>query len=342
MIMYESHNVGIRSIGAYVPECIHDAEYISLKSGIPEDVVRDKIGIKQVHKAGDGESVSDMGTKAALQALERGGVAPSDIDLVVYCGSEYKDYYLFNCAARIKHNIRADNAESFEIHNLCSAGVYSLKIIKAMMLVDERLKKALVVSSSKEGDLINYKDSDSRFMFNFGDGAAAWILERDLGRNVILETAMIVDGQFASDVSVPGVGCANFRNFDNMPFEDRFLRVRDVKDMKARLDPVSLNHFYEAMDKAVERSGYRSSDVGFLAPIHMKKSMLDGILDHFGLPQHKTFLLSDYGHVQSADCFISMMEGERLGRLCDGDIVVAVSAGTGYTWASTVIKWGRI
>ena len=78
-----------------------------------------------------------------------------------------------------------------------------------MMLQDESLKRVLLVSSSKEGDLINYADGDSRFMFNFGDGAAAAVLERDLGRNVILESAMIVDGRFATDVSVPGVGCCN-------------------------------------------------------------------------------------------------------------------------------------
>ncbi len=340
--MYENHNVGIKCIGAYVPEGIHDAKYISEASGIPEEVVRDKFGIKLVHKAGPEESVSDMGTKAALRALEAGGVDPLELDMVVYCGSEYKDYYLFNCAARIKYNIKADNAESFEIHNLCSAGVYSLKILKSMMLVDERLKKVLVVSSSKEGDLINYKDSDSRFMFNFGDGAAAWILERDLGKNVILETAMIVDGQFATDVSTPGIGCVNFNNFDNMAWEDRFLRVRDVKDMKLRLDPITLGNFYKAMDLAVERSGYKPADVGYVAPIHMKKSMLDGILEHFELTDDNTFLLVDYGHVQSADCFISMMEGEQRGKLKDGDIVVTVSAGTGYTWASTIIKWGPL
>lgn len=340
--MIENVNVGILSIGSYVPEEIHDFNYISEQSGIPAEVVRDKFGIKQVHKAGPDESVSDMGTKAALKALEAAGLSPLDIDMVVYCGSEYKDYYLYNCAAQIKYNIKADNAESFEIHNLCSAGVYSLKVLKSMMITDERLQKVLVVSSSKEGDLINYKDSDSRFMFNFGDGAAAWILERNLGRNVILETAMISDGQFAADVSTPGIGCVNFGNFDNMPKEDRYLRVRDVKDMKRRLDPITLGYFYKVMDLAVERSGYKPADVGFLAPIHMKKSMLMGILEHFELTEDKTFLLVDYGHVQSADCFISMLEGSKCGRLQDGDIVVTVSAGTGYTWASTVIKWGPL
>ena len=196
--MKTNHNVGIRSVGSYVPDGIRDSVYISEASGIPEPVIREKFGIKQVHKAGPEDTVSAMGVKASLRALE--DISPDELDMVVYCGSEYKDFYMFNCAARIKEDIGAKNAVAFEIHSLCSAGVYSLKILKAMMLQDESLRKVLLVSSSKEGDLINYKDTDSRFMFNFGDGAAAVVLERDLGRNVILESSMIVDGQFSTDV----------------------------------------------------------------------------------------------------------------------------------------------
>lgn len=336
--MEKRHHVGIRSVGSYVPAGIRDSFYISEASGIPEPVIREKFGIKQVHKAGPEESVSSMGVKAAINALQ--GMDPKELDMVVYCGSEYKDYWMFNCAARIKEDLGAVNAVSFEIHNLCSAGVYSLKVLKSMMLQDESIKKVLVVSSSKEGDLINYKDSDSRFMFNFGDGAAAAVLERDLGRNEILETSMIVDGQFSYDVYVPAVGCCNRDKFEDFAPEDGYLRVTDLKDMKRRLDPVTLPNFYKVMDKAVALSGYKNEDVGFVAPICMKKSMLIGILDHFGLGEENSFLLDEYGHCQSADCYLSIEEGLRHGRLKDGDIVVTIAAGTGYTWASTVIKWG--
>jgi len=331
-------HVGIRSVGSYVPPAIRDSHYISEKSGIPEPVIREKFGIKQVHRAGPEDTVSAMGVKAAKAAL--GDLSPEDLDAVVYCGSEYKDYYMFNCAAKIKEDLGAVNAVAFEVHTLCSAGVWSMKVLKAMMLQDESLKRVLLVSSSKEGDLINYADTDARFMFNFGDGAAAMVLERDLGRNEILESSMIVDGQFSTDVYVPGIGCVNRDNIDNMSYEDRHLRVRDLADMKVRLDPITLDNFCKVMDDAVARSGYTNSDVGFVSPICMKKSMLIGLLEHFGLGEEKSFLLEDYGHCQSADCFISIEEGLRHGRLVDGDLVVCIAAGTGYSWASTCIKWG--
>lgn len=144
------------------------------------------------------------------------------------------------------------------------------------------MKHVLLVSSSKEGDLINYRDSDSRFMFNFGDGAAAALLERDLDENVILESAMIADGQFAADVSVPASGCRNFEGFRNMPMEDHFLRVLDVANMKERLDPITLGNFVSVIAKAADRSGFGRAHIDYLAPIFMKKSILLHLLDQFG------------------------------------------------------------
>lgn len=333
-------NIGIRSIGIYVPAGIRDSRYIGEASGIPEAVIREKFGIKQVHKAGPEETVSFMGAQAARRAL--GKFDPRDLDLVVYCGSEYKDYYLFNCAAKIQHDLGAVNAAVFEVHNLCSAGVWSLKILKSMMVMDPSLRHVLLVSSSKEGDLINYKDQDSRFMFNFGDGAAAVLLERGLDRNIILESAMIADGQFAEDVSVPGVGCKNFDHFAQMPWEDHFLRVMDVKSMKERLDPITLQNFAGVIAQAADKSGFGRDHIDFVAPIFMKSSILGYLMEQFGLSEDNTFVLDEYGHCQSADCFISLVEGEKCGRLKAGDRAVLVAAGTGYTWAATGIQWGPV
>lgn len=333
-------NVGIRSIGCYVPAGIRDSAWIGEASGIPQQVIREKFGIKLVHKAGPEETVSSMGVQAALRCLN--GFDPKDLDLVVYCGSEYKDYYLFNCAAKIQYDIGATNAAAFEIHNLCSAGVWGLKVLKSMMIQDPELRHVLMVSSSKEGDLINYRDSDSRFMFNFGDGAAAVLLERDYDQNIILESAMISDGRFATDISVPGVGCQNFDNFDNMPWGDRYLRVLDITSMKERLDPITLDNFAAVIARAADKSGFGRDHIDYLAPIFMKRSILNHLLGQFNLTEDNTFVLEEYGHCQSADCFISLAEGEKCGKLKAGDKAVLVSAGTGYTWAATGIQWGPV
>lgn len=331
--------VGIKDIQFYVPPTIQDSRYIAEKSGIPLQTIEEKFGIKQRHKAGPAEHVSDMAVAAARKILA--GIDPAEIDLVVYCGSEYKDYYLFNLAAKVQHAIGARNANAFEIHSLCSAGVLSLNILKSMMLCNPELKNVLLVSSSKETDLIGLDNPRARFMFNFGDGASAALLVKGHPGNRILSTHMITDGQFAEDVASYGVGSRNYYEKEVLDYPLRNLDVRDPVGMKERLDPISLNNFIEVIGKAAEKSGYKTTDIKFIAPIFMKRSILAHILDHFGLKEENSFILEDYGHCQSADAYIALAEAAKLGRLKDGDLAVMLGAGTGYTWAATAILWGN-
>ena len=335
----ETVNIGIKNMGVYFPEGIRDSLWLSEASGIPDDVIRKKFGINRIHKAEQDETVKDMAVKAALKALD--GFDPAGLDLVVYCGSEYKDFYLYNCAAGIQHAIGAVNANAFEIHSLCSAGAYSLKVLKSMMQVDPKLENVLLVTSSKESDLLDYRNERSRFMFNFGDGAAAVHLRRDLNTNVILETHMITEGQFSEDVAVPAIGCRNYDKVLKNGLDSRFiLDVPDIASMKERLDPITLSNFIKVIEMAALKSGYEYSDVNYLAAIFMKRSILLNILEHFRLREENSFVLEDYGHCQSADAFISLHKGLETGRVKDGDLVVLFGAGTGYTWAATAVKWG--
>ncbi|HRZ65973.1 MAG TPA: 3-oxoacyl-ACP synthase [Spirochaetia bacterium] len=329
--------VGIERLAYYVPPEIQTSEYIAAASGIPRDVIEQKFGIKQRHKAGPGEQVSDMGLEACRRAL--GDLDPGKLDLVVYCGSEYKDYYLYNLAAHVAERLGARNANAFEIHSLCSCGVWSLKVLKSMMLADPELRNVLLFTSSKETDVVDLSNQRSRFMFNFGDGAAAALLRRDGERNIILETRMITDGRFAADVAVYGVGSRNWHRLDSLDRSQRSLDLADPASMKERLDPISLGNFCSVVADAAARSGY-AGKIDFLAPIFMKRSILGGILSNLGLREEQTFVLEDFGHCQSADAYIACVEGEKAGRLKDGDLAVLFGAGTGYTWAATAVKWG--
>ncbi len=333
-------NIGIKNIGFYFPKEIHDSQWISDASGIPEEIIRTKFGISKVHKALSEETVRYMGSRAAEKALD--GMDPKELDLVVYCGSEYKDYYLYNCAAGIQHEIGAVNANAFEIHSLCSAGAWSLKVLKGMMQSDPLLRNVLLVSSSKETELLDYANERSRFMFNFGDGAAAVLLQRNLNQNIILETHMITDGRFAEDVSVPVIGCVNYDKAAREGLASRYiLDVPNVEGMKDRLNPITFANFIKVIETAAERSGYGRNDINYLAGIFMKRSILLDILENFNLEETNSFLLADYGHCQSADAFIALSKGVETGRVKDGDLAVLFGAGTGYTWAATAVKWGK-
>lgn len=344
--------IGIRSIGVYYPENIETSNDIADQSGIPEVVVREKFGIESKHKAAINETVSDMCIKAAQDCI-KGIIEPKDIDLIIYHGSEYRDYYLYNCSAHIQYKLGAVNAKTFEVHNLCSSGALSLQIAKSLIITQPELKNVLLVVGTRESDLIDYKNSRARFMFNFGDGAAACLVQKGYEKNQILETEMITDGRFAADVAVYGVGNVNYhRNkivdkcLQNVEAaEDGSigyygLDVADPKNMKDNLDPISLPNFCKVIGGAAQRSGYLRNEIDFLAPIFMKKSILNLILGEFGMNEEQSFILKNFGHVQSADAYIAVHEALKLGRIKEGDLVIMLGAGTGYSWAATAVRWG--
>ena len=352
--MMEEVAVGLRNIGVYYPEMVITSAEIAEKSGIPEIVIREKFGIESKHKAALGETVSDMCVEAARNCLE-GILKPEELDLIIYHGSEYRDYYLYNCAAHIQAKLGAKQANAFQISNLCSSGPLAVQLAKSLMLVHPELNNVLLVTGTRESDLVDYRNERARFMFNFADGAAACLLQRGYAKNRILETQMITDGSFATDVAVYGIGNSGYytneslsKNFLDVENDGRIgksvgyfgLDVADPVGMKERLDAVTLANFLKVINDAATKSGYSRSEINFLAPIFMKSSILNYLLEQLGMTPNQSFILQNFGHVQSADAYISLYEGFRLGRIRDGDLIILLGAGTGYTWAATAVKWG--
>lgn len=316
--------IGIAGIGYYVPEGSHDSAYIARETGIPEEVIREKFGIRRKARAAAGEQVSEMAVKAAKAAL--GEHDPAEVDMVIYHGSEYKDHIVWPIASYIQHQIGARRAFAYGVMALCASATVSLKIARDMLVADPELKTVLLVAATKEANLIDYANPRSRFLYNIADGAGAVLLKRGHSTNLLLASALVSDGQFARDVVIPA--------------GSTHLDVPNPESMKARLDPMSYANFMGVIRTAVTRSGYTMQDIRFLAATHMKRSIQKMLLRDLGLAEEQSFYLEDFGHVQSADQYIALKEGERLGRLKPGDLAVLVAAGIGYTWGASVVRWG--
>jgi len=107
--------------------------------------------------------------------------------------------------------------------------------------------------------------------------------------------------------------------------------------MKERLDEVSLPNFVRAAEGALARSGLTLADVDYLCGIHMKRSMHDAIVEALGSP--RASYLDDTGHMSGVDSLLALDRADRAGELADGDLVLLLAAGTGYTWAAAVVRW---
>jgi len=138
-------------------------------------------------------------------------------------------------------------------------------------------------------------------------------------------------------VKVPAGGSVEPASAESVRERRHFLDVADPASMKLGLDEVSLPNFVRAAEGALERSGATLAEVGYVCGIHMKRSMHGAIVDALGSP--RASYLDDTGHMSGVDPLLALDRAARAGELKEGDLVVLLAAGTGYTWAASVLRW---
>lgn len=331
--------IGLAGTAHYLPEKWMTAAEIAERSDIPEWVIAEKFGVRGKHIAADDEHVSDMSIEAGKKALEDAGIEASELDAVIYYGSTWKDHPVWHAAPRIADRLGAKNGFAFEMAYVSCGTPVALRMARNIMRGEEELQRVLIVAASKESHLIDYDDPGSRFTYNFGDGAAAAVLQRGLNRNVIDGCHMITDGSFSHHVKVPAGGSALPASHATVDAKEHLLRVEDTAGMKERLDPVTLPRFIEAAEKACEKSGLTLADIDFLAGIHMKRSMHDLLASELGIDN--AAYLDDTGHMSGVDPLLAIDRAAKDGTITSGDNILTLAAGTGYTWAGAVIRWGE-
>jgi 3-oxoacyl-[acyl-carrier-protein] synthase III len=325
--------VGLAATAAYLPERWMTAAQVADASGIPEQVIVEKFGLRGKHIAAADEHVSDLSVEAGRRLLDERGVDPAEIDCVLYYGSCWKDYAVWQASPWIAHRLGCVNAFAVEFDNVSHGTPAALRICRALFAGEPELRRLLLVAACRESYLLDYGNERARFMFNFGDGAVAGLLERDHPRNELLASHAITDGSLSLQVKIPGGGSVDRDGY-------RYLDVEDPSAMKERLDVTSLDNFVAAARGAVERSGARLEDVSYLCGIHMKRSMHAALLDALGVPAERAAYLDDTGHMSGVDPLLALDRAARAGELSDGDLVLLLAAGTGYTWAASVVRWG--
>jgi 3-oxoacyl-[acyl-carrier-protein] synthase III len=332
--------VGIVGIASCLPADWRSAAELAAATGIPEAVLVERFGLAGKHIAAPGEHVTDLASQAASKLLAETGVVSGDVDAVVYFGSTWKDYPVWQAAPRIAHELGCDRAFALELDYTSCGSPVALRVAKALITSDPRIRTLLLVGASCESRLIDYANKRSRFMFNFGDGAVAALLVRDHPVNRILETVMITDGSLSLHVKVPAGGSALPASAATVTARQHFLDVADPDVMRHRLAEVSLGNFLRVADRALTQSGHSTADIAYVVPIHMKRSMQTALLDGLGLTDSQAVYLADTGHMSGVDNLLGLDRLARGGRLRDGDVVLLLAAGIGYTWAATVLTWG--
>lgn len=330
--------IGIAATGLYIPSGHMDAAEVARASGISQEVIETRFGIRRKPRASAEEHPSFMAIQAARRCLEEANQDPARVDLLLWTGSEHKDYCVWSAGIKVQHELGCDHAWAMDLAARCSTNIVALKLARDIMRSDPSINTVLLAGGHRTADLVNYQNQRSRFLFNLSDAGSAILLKRGQGAEV-LETSIITDGAFSEDVIIPAGGTRNPASVQTVTGGMHYFDVPDPAGMKERLDRLSMENFVRVITQAVERSGYVVGDIAYLALLHMKRSAHDAVLSQLGLPPERSIYLDEYGHVGAPDQVISLRLALEWGLIKEGDLVVLASAGIGYTWAATAVRW---
>jgi len=336
----EEVNCGIVDIGLYFPQNVRTYKDIAKLSGIPEDVVLNKLGINKIYYPSEKDQTSDMAVRAAEDCLAKTGIDPKEIDLIIYFGENFSDYRFFSIAPKVQGLIGAVNAWCYDMECKCGSAVVSMDQAKKYMTCDDSINTVMIVGGYRNVDIIDYKDSGVSFLFDVSCGGAAAIMRRDCNRRLILGNANIANGEFAESIVLPGGGT-------HIPFTPeninddylKYIRVKDPKGFREKLGPITMKNLAKVTENACKQSGLSLSDIDFACPLHMKKSAHRELLGYLNLPEEKSFYLADYGHCGQLDPLISMRNIEEKKLVKEGDVVALIAMGFGYVWNASIVKW---
>ncbi|MCB8923801.1 MAG: 3-oxoacyl-ACP synthase [Ardenticatenaceae bacterium] len=347
--------VGIVSIGTYSPEGFITGDEIAAASGLPEWVVRDKLGIIKKHVGGPDDHPNEMGIKAAKDCLANCDIDPKEIDVVINTTEEWREYLLWTSGIHMAYEIGATNAWAIDVHNRCATTVSAMKMAKDMILADPEVNTVMIAGGYRISDFINFKNKRTSFLWNIGSGGGAMLLRKNHPRNQVLGAHMMTDGFMSKHVIVPASGTARFpnpramTNAEGVTEEDFYFDLVDPEAMKGRLNEASMDNWVHCVDEALRKSGlkpdgtpYTKEDVNYLNMVLIKPSGHRDMLARLGLTEEQSVYLGDIGHTGEQDAMFSIREGLKAGRLKDGDLMVIVAAGIGYVWAAGAVKWGPV
>ena len=334
-------HIGIAGIGVFLPDTYTTAADLAQASGVPEDVIAKKFGVNRKPVAGPDNTTSDMGYKAAVEALGDAGLEARELDLVIWCGAQHKDYPCWLAGLNVANRLGACRAWSFDMEAMCGSMMAALDVAKSLMLARDDLKTVLLVSGYRNNDLIDLAYPPTRFMMDIGSGGSACVLVKDLGKNAILSSAFRGDGSLSEMCVVPVLGS---KAWPPKP-EDAakpFFVVPDEAAFKAKLGEVTMPNFYGVIRDALAKSGLDQADIDYLAILHFKRSAHEAVLAELGLRAEQSTYLEDYGHIGQNDQLLSIKLGLESGKIGEGANIVLVGAGLGFVWASTIVRWGVI
>jgi 3-oxoacyl-[acyl-carrier-protein] synthase III len=326
--------VEIAATGRYLPERVLTNADLERMVDTTDDWIVERTGIRERRIAAADMGAADMGAAASRIALERAGIVPGEVDVIVL-STATPDRLLPSTACDMQALLGATNAAAYDISSACSGFLYALSIAEGHIAAGSA-EIALVVSTEKMSGIVDWSDRATCVLF--GDGAGAAVVrrvEKGSAGHGVLSNFMRSDGTLAELLWRPAGGVRVPMDLAVLDQKTHLVKMAGREVFKSAVRSMA-----EAADQALMRAGLTGSDIDLLIPHQANMRIIDATARYAGISMDRVFVNVDrYGNMSSATVPVALDEAAEQGRLKPGDHVLMVAFGAGFTWASSVIRW---
>ncbi len=335
--MYHSKIAGL---GFYVPQNVVTNDDLSKKIDTNDEWIQERTGIKERRHIIRGEdTTTTMGVKAARIAIERSKLSTDDIDFVIFATLS-PDYYFPGPGVLVQRDLGLKTVGALDIRNQCSGFVYAISIADQYIKTG-MYKNVLVIGSEVHSTGLDMTTRGRGVSVIFGDGAGAAVLSREENlEKGILSTHLHSEGQHAEELSLiaPGMGKRWVTDIlaENNPDDESYYPYMNGQFVFKN----AVVRFSEVINEGLQANNLSVDDINMLIPHQANLRISQFIQQKFKLSDEQVFNnIQKYGNTTAASIPIALTEAWEQGKIKEGDVVVLAAFGSGFTWASAIIKW---
>ena len=307
---------GIAALATALPAPVVGNGPIAERIGVAEDWIPSRTGVLERRHAEPGVTLAGLAAEAGTSALERAGVPPEDVDLVLVA-TLTQDELLPNAAPLVAEQVGAAGAASVDLGSACTGFVAGLALAAAQVETG-RASTVLLIGAELLSRVLDHEDRSTAGLFGDGAGAAV-ITAGGPGR--------IGPVLLRSDAS--GADCIRIEH------DERAIRMRGQDTFRA-----AVTHLSESAVEACAAAGVGLDDIDLFVFHQANARITRAVGDRLGLPSERVVdCIEHHGNTSASSVPIALAEAERDGRLAPGARVLVGAFAAGFTWGAGVIEW---
>ncbi len=316
----------ITSVGSSLPKKVVSNDDLSQTLDTSHEWIYERTGIERRHLVSDGEFASDLGAKAATDALQKAGICASEVDAIIVATAT-ADRRFPSCACKIQGEIGAVNAFAFDVNAACSGFIYGLSIADSLIKT-KSLKNVLLIGADTLSLFVDWSDRSTCVLF--GDGAGAMLLQssHEDTSNGIIATKLYSDGEKSKhDYILANQGEQNDHR--------GYLTMNGKPVFKYAIEYMAMS-----MNEILAENNMTMDDIDWIVPHQANRRILESLCKMKDFPIEKVILyIHEHANTSSASIPLAMKCAIDDGKIKKGDTLLLTALGAGLTWGSAIIKY---